>query len=89
MHDLIFASQRELTADKFYSYAAQLELDVEKFKADYLSAQVKKTVDTDSKEAASLGVTGTPAFFVNGKFLSGAKPFEAFKELIDAELKGS
>jgi len=44
-------------------------------------------VDEDSAEAARLGVTGTPGFFVNGRFLSGAKPFEEFKRLIDAELE--
>jgi protein-disulfide isomerase len=33
-------------------------------------------------------VTGTPAFFVNGRFLSGAQPYESFKRLIDEELKG-
>ena len=44
-------------------------------------------MDADKKEAAALGVTGTPGFFVNGRFLRGAKPFEAFAELINAELK--
>ena len=63
MHDLIFANQRELSAEKYYGYAAQLNLDVEKFKKDYLSAEVKSAVDTDTKEAASLGVTGTPVSF--------------------------
>jgi protein-disulfide isomerase len=37
-------------------------------------------------EAAKLGVSGTPAFFVNGRFLSGAQPFSAFKSMIDEEL---
>ena len=87
MHDLIFANQRQLTAEKFYEHAATLNLDVEQFKKDYLSAEVKKAVDADAKEAASLGVTGTPGFFINGRFLSGAKPFDAFKEVIDEELK--
>jgi protein-disulfide isomerase len=89
MHDLIFANQRELTAEKFFEYAAQLNLDVERFKKDFTSPEIKKLVDTDSKEAARLGVTGTPGFFVNGRFLSGAKPFEDFKALIDEELKKS
>lgn len=87
MHDLIFANQRQLTAEKFYEHAATLNLDVEQFKKDYLSAEVKKAVDADAKEAGSLGVTGTPGFFINGRFLSGAKPFDAFKEVIDEELK--
>jgi protein-disulfide isomerase len=31
-------------------------------------------------------VSGTPAFFINGRALTGAQPFEAFKQLIDEEL---
>ena len=58
---------------------------MEKFKKDMESADVKKRVDADSSEAARLGVTGTPAFFINGKFLSGAQPFESFKRQIDQE----
>ena len=86
MHDLIFANQRELNAEKFYEHAAQIGLDVARFKADYVSSEVKKRVDADSREAAGLGVTGTPGFFINGRFLSGAKPFSDFKQIIDEEL---
>ena len=86
MHDLIFANQRQLDPDTFFGYAKQLGLDEDKFKADYGAADTKKRVDTDASEAAKLGVTGTPGFFVNGRFLRGAKPFEDFKKLIDAEL---
>jgi protein-disulfide isomerase len=52
------------------------------------SAEVKKRVAADSAEAARLGVTGTPGFFINGKFVSGAKPFSEFKRIIDGQLKG-
>ncbi len=86
MHDLIFENQRQLSTDKYNEWAGTLGLDVAKFKKDFASAEIKKKVDTDSKEANSLGVTGTPAFFINGRFLSGAKPFEAFKAVIDKEL---
>jgi len=41
----------------------------------------------DQREGAQAGVTGTPAFFINGRFLSGARPFDAFKAVIDQELK--
>jgi protein-disulfide isomerase len=88
MHDLIFANQRELTAEKFFEYAEQLRLDVDRFKADYASEAVRKRVAGDTTLAGSLGVTGTPAFFINGRFLSGAKPFEDFKKMIDEELAG-
>jgi protein-disulfide isomerase len=45
-----------------------------------------RRIDADTKDAQKVGATGTPAFFVNGFFLSGAKPFEVFKEVIDKEL---
>ena len=44
-------------------------------------------IDADIAEAKSVGVTGTPAFFVNGRFLSGAKPFSEFATVINAELQ--
>ena len=43
-------------------------------------------IEADKAEAKTLGVTGTPGFFVNGHFLSGAKPFDEFAKVIDAEL---
>jgi protein-disulfide isomerase len=86
MHDAIFAQQKELEPEKFLEYAEQIGLDVEKFKADLVSKEVKQRIDADAEEARRLGVTGTPGFFINGRFLSGAQPFESFKRLIDEEL---
>ena len=86
MHDKIFENQKELSAEKFVEYATELGLDLERYKKDVVSADVKKRIDGDSSAAASLGVTGTPAFFVNGRYLSGAQPFTSFKRLIDEEL---
>jgi protein-disulfide isomerase len=87
MHDAIFANQREMSPEKYVEYAADMGLDVEQFKRDVAAADVKRKVDADAKEAAALGVTGTPGFFINGKFLKGARPFDAFKQVIDEELK--
>ena len=50
------------------------------------SEAVKQVVSTDTAEARKLGVTGAPAFFVNGRFLRGAQPFDAFETLVDEEL---
>jgi protein-disulfide isomerase len=86
MHDKIFEKQREMSPEKYLEYAEELSLDVEQFKKDLVSAEVKSRIDADTKDAQKVGATGTPAFFVNGFFLSGAKPFEAFKEVIDKEL---
>ena len=38
------------------------------------------------EDGSKVGVSGTPAFFINGRMLSGAQPFEKFKEVIDEEL---
>ena len=86
MHDKIFADQRAMSDAKYLEYAAELNLDVEKFKKDLKSDKVQQQIAKDKAEAAKLGVTGTPGFFVNGRFLSGAKPFASFKVLIDKEL---
>jgi protein-disulfide isomerase len=50
------------------------------------SGKFKKAVDDDLAAGQKVGVTGTPAFFVNGVQLSGAIPFEEFKKVIDQEL---
>jgi len=87
MHDKIFANQRELNDEKYLEYAAEIGLDIEQFKKDVASDSVKAKVDADKSEATRLGATGTPSFFINGRYLSGARPFEAFKEVIDEELE--
>jgi predicted DsbA family dithiol-disulfide isomerase len=88
MYDKIFANQRELATAKFEQYAQELGLDVDRFKKDSGDASVKQKTDADSKEADKLGVAGTPAFFINGKYLSGAQPYESFQKLVDEALKG-
>jgi protein-disulfide isomerase len=86
MHDLIFANQAEMSPEKYVEYAKQLDLDIERFQKDVASEEVKKKVAADSSEAARLGVSGTPAFFVNGRYLSGAQPYASFEALIEEEL---
>ena len=86
MHDKIFANQREMSEANYLVYAKQLGLDIEKFKKDLTSDRVAKRIGADKSEASALGVTGTPAFFVNGRYLSGNQPLASFKRLIDAEL---
>jgi protein-disulfide isomerase len=85
-HDKIFANQTKIKRDDLLQYARELELDMERFEADLLDLDNKKIIDADKAEALSLQATGTPAFFVNGRFLSGAKPFEEFAKVIDEEL---
>ncbi len=86
MHDRIFANQRVLEPDVFEGYAEAIGLDLDRYRADVASESVKKRIDADMSEARRLGVTGTPGFFLNGRFVSGAQPFERFQTLIDEEL---
>jgi protein-disulfide isomerase len=55
MHDKIFEKQREMSPEKYLEYAAELSLDVEQYKKDIASAEVKSRIDADSKEAEKLG----------------------------------
>ncbi len=86
MHDKIFENQRQLDDATYLVYAEEIGLDIPKFKTDLGSETVKSRIGADVAQAGKLGVTGTPAFFVNGRFLSGAQPFTSFKRLIDEEL---
>ena len=85
-HDKIFANQKQLNLEAYKAYARELGLDVARFEKDLAGLEVKKAVEADKAEARSLGVTGTPGFFVNGRFLGGARPYEEFARAIDAEL---
>ncbi len=87
MHDRIFSAQRDMSPENYREYATDMGLDLAQYDRDVSSGSVKSRIDADVREAAKLGVTGTPSFFVNGRFLSGAQPFESFKRIIDEELK--
>lgn len=87
MHDKLFANQRELTDENFEKWAKEIGLDVEKFKKDMADENVKKKIQQQQREGSVLGARGTPAFFINGRFLSGAQPKARFKAVIDEEMK--
>jgi protein-disulfide isomerase len=89
MHDRIFENQRDLSVATLEGYATSMGLDMDKFRSDMRAKDVAKLIDDDLKQASQLGVTGTPAFFINGKFLSGAQPFANFKRVIDDALEKS
>ena len=85
-HDKLFANQSKLEVADLKQYAKELGLDTARFEKDLVDLEKKKRVDDDMAEARAVGVTGTPGFFVNGRFLNGAKPFDEFARVIDAEL---
>lgn len=85
-HDKLLANQQQLNLEAYKRYARELKLDLARFEKDLADPESRKRIDADTAEALALGVTGTPAFFVNGRFLSGAQPFEAFATAINDEL---
>jgi protein-disulfide isomerase len=85
-HDKIFQNQQSLSIDNLKSWAKQLGLDTTKFNTCLDTDKYKTEVQNDLSDGISLGVSGTPAFFINGKPLIGAQPFAAFQQIIDVEL---
>lgn len=89
-HDLLFANQKNLAEDNLIKLAQQAGLNVPKFTKAMKSTQFDKQIQDDVNFAMKAGASGTPAFFVNGVYLKGAKPITAFREVIDKilEMKG-
>jgi protein-disulfide isomerase len=91
-HDVLFANQRALDVPDLQRYAKELGLDTQAFDNCVKERRFREQIDRDlaaaTEAAAASGKRGlgTPAFFVNGILLSGAKPAEEFYRVIDAEL---
>ena len=77
---------RNYSADNIDKIAASVGLNVDKMHADMKGACAQE-LPKDQREMAGFGTSGTPAFYINGRFLSGARPIDQFKALIDEELK--
>jgi len=93
MHDLLFEKAREWSGQEdltelFKGYAAELGLDTEAFVACLEGEETAAQVQAELERGEAAGVRGTPAFFVNDWFVSGAQPFEVFKETIEKALRG-
>ena len=86
-HDVLFQNQRAQKDEDLKKYASEVGLDQAKFDECLASNKYADRVEADKKSGEAVGVSGTPAFFVNGVFINGARPFEAFAEVIDDELK--
>jgi protein-disulfide isomerase len=87
MHEVLFKNQQALDRPNLEKYAAQIGLNVDKFKADLDSGKWKAKVDAELAEGNKIGARGTPSFFINGKPFVGAQPFESFKAKIEEAIK--
>jgi protein-disulfide isomerase len=88
-HRGLMTAPGSLDAADLARRAATLHLDESSFEACLSSGRHDGAIQASLRQGEELGVSGTPAYFVNGRMLSGARPLESFEELIDAELVGS
>jgi protein-disulfide isomerase len=82
MHDLLFGSEAELTQETLNQQAATLKLDQARLDAAEGDGRFDAVLAKDQALADSAGIRGTPAFVINGYYLSGAQPLKSFKRLI-------
>lgn len=87
MHDKLFAEGVSGGVSAFKQYAADLKLDTKTFNECLDAGKMRAEIQKDSADGQSLGVSGTPAFFINGKEVVGAQPFSVFEQIIEAELE--
>ncbi|MFL5248969.1 MAG: DsbA family protein [Myxococcales bacterium] len=86
MHELMFAHQTDLSEAKYEEWAKQIGLDVARWKADKDSPAIAEAIQKDNSYGQQVGANGTPSFFINGKLIAGALPFDTFKAMIDEQI---
>ena len=88
-HLLVFERTPELDADSLVAISTEVGLDVPAFETCVSERRFQTLVQEDFEAGSEAGVNGTPAFFINGILLSGARSLEDFVEVIEAELNPS
>ena len=89
-HDLLFTDQNnnqtQLSQAALVGFADQIGLDTTAFTDCLSSGRYSLQISRESQTVQAIGVRGTPGFLVNGLFISGAQPFEAFQQIIEEQL---
>jgi protein-disulfide isomerase len=86
-HDRLFANTSKLSDADLKDHAAAVGVNTAAFNACVDSHKYRSVVEADARDGDAVGVNGTPAFYINGRMISGAQPFEVFKKVIDDELQ--
>jgi len=87
-HDLLMKT-KQLELPELKNAARQLNLDAKKFDACVDSGSRAEAVRATFDEATKLGLSATPSFFINGRYVSGVLSYDQFKQLVDEELNRS
>lgn len=82
----VFDNQQNLGVEGLKRYAKDLAMDTDAFDSCLDTGKTAESVKQSLQKGNSVGVSGTPAFFLNGIMISGAQPFESFQEIVDSEL---
>lgn len=85
-HDALFANQSELGDELFRQLAADLDLDTAQFNQCLEDETYYDEVNSDYLDGLVNNISGTPSFYINGEFYSGALPYEFFERVILREL---
>jgi protein-disulfide isomerase len=86
MHKVLMNNQTKLQDSDLAGFAKEIGVDMDKWTTCLKDPAQEAEVQKDMADASAVGVTGTPAFFINGLLLSGAVPYDQFKSIIDKEL---
>lgn len=85
-HDLLYANQANLDQAGLIGHARTLGLDMDRFSTCLTTGKFEALVESDLQVGIKAGVSGTPAFYINGVYLSGAQPVSGFEKIIQDEL---
>src|SRR5215468_1359028 len=88
-HDQLYAAGADASPDRLKALAQAAGLNIQAFDQCLSSGKQQQAVQKDVDEAVRLGIGGTPAFIINGRWLSGAQPLESFARVIEEELRQS
>lgn len=93
IYDKLYSTQKDWSDSKdaltiFTTYAKQIGIDADKFKADVESKKYDAKIQADLKDGNQIGIAATPTFIINGKVYAGYIPYDDFKSKIESELRG-
>jgi len=83
---LLLANPSTLNVSDLILHAFELKLDRPRFEACVNGGKFRRAVESDYQDGVSVGVNGTPAFFINGIFLNGNQPMSEFVRVVEDEL---
>ena len=85
-HDLLYINQAKLDLNSLKEQARAAALNEEQFSSCLASGKFKPQIESDVQSGTGAGITGTPAFYINGVPLTGAQPASEFEKIIESEL---